>query len=31
MKLLAAITTILALIAWLGEDKNNKPNKKYKS
>jgi len=30
MKLLAAITTILALIAWLGED-NNKPNKKQKS
>jgi len=28
MKLLAAITTILALIAWLGEDNNNKPNKK---
>jgi len=27
MKLLALITLILALIAWLGED-NNKPNKK---
>jgi len=27
MKLLALITFILALIAWLGED-NNKPNKK---
>jgi len=28
VKLLAAITKILALIAWLGEDSNNKPNKK---
>jgi len=27
MKLLASITLILAIIAWLGED-NNKPNKK---
>ena len=31
MKLLAAITTILALIAWLGEDNNNKPNKEDSS